>query len=246
MSVSKRTRFEVLRRDSHACQYCGEVAPNVVLHIDHVIPVSLGGEDKPGNLVTACKDCNSGKSSIAPDSPLVQSISDKAAAYVLGMQDKMTRFRAQFESFDDYLDEFTQTWEAWRNSTGDTISLPADYELSLFRWHSMGIPVRAITLAIPKAMSKRGLRGDHAEFVYMAGIVWTMFNDLAIDYTTTDDSAAVYTSAEADEYASLEYSTGHDSGAALMLRTLDSMDFLQHHIDGTSSYFTRKFGALIG
>ena len=26
MAVSKRTRFEVLRRDSHTCRYCGQSA----------------------------------------------------------------------------------------------------------------------------------------------------------------------------------------------------------------------------
>jgi len=250
MAVSKRVRFEVLRRDEHTCQYCGGRAPDVVLHIDHVIPVSLGGEDKPGNLVAACKDCNSGKSSIAPDSPLVQSVSDQAAAYVLGMQDKLTRFRGQVESFSDYLYEFTEAWSAWSAPSGELRALPDDYELSLFRWHSMGIPVRAITLAIPKAMVKRGVRGDNPEFTYMAGIVWNMFNDLQIDYTTTDQTCAVYTSGEAEEFAASEYSAGHKAGysrgAGDLLGALESRDFVGHHIDGTTSSFTRNFGALIG
>lgn len=102
MAVTKRTRFEVLRRDDHTCQYCGAKAPDVKLTIDHVMPVSLGGDDKPGNLVTACRDCNAGKSSITPDSPLVEGLSDRAAAYALGMQDKMTRFRADVEAADEY------------------------------------------------------------------------------------------------------------------------------------------------
>src|SRR4051794_41151740 len=111
MAVTKRTRFEVLRRDNHTCQYCGAKAPDVVLHIDHVMPVSLGGDDKPGNLVTACKDCNAGKASITPDSPLVAGLSDRAAAYALGMQDKMTRFRADFEALEGYEESFRDVWD---------------------------------------------------------------------------------------------------------------------------------------
>ena len=61
MAVSKRTRFEVLRRDNHACRYCGRTAPEVKLTLDHVVPVSLGGTDDPDNLVAACHDCNSGE-----------------------------------------------------------------------------------------------------------------------------------------------------------------------------------------
>ena len=56
MAVSKRTRFEVLRRDNHTCRYCGQSAPDVKLTVDHVLPVALGGHDDPTNLVAACKD----------------------------------------------------------------------------------------------------------------------------------------------------------------------------------------------
>lgn len=56
-----RARFDVLVRDNYTCRYCGRQAPNVVLHVDHVIPVAKGGTDDPDNLVTACYDCNEGK-----------------------------------------------------------------------------------------------------------------------------------------------------------------------------------------
>ncbi|MGW6578921.1 HNH endonuclease [Streptomyces globisporus] len=63
MAVSKRLRYEILRRDKHACRYCGATAPDVPLRVDHVIPVALGGSDAPENLVAACEPCNSGKTS---------------------------------------------------------------------------------------------------------------------------------------------------------------------------------------
>ncbi len=66
MAVSKRLRYEILRRDNHTCRYCGAAAPDVPLRVDHVTPVALGGSDKPENLVTSCEPCNSGKSSTIP------------------------------------------------------------------------------------------------------------------------------------------------------------------------------------
>lgn len=54
-------RFEVFKRDSFTCQYCGEKAPDVVLHLDHIHPVAEGGQGDILNLITACKDCNTGK-----------------------------------------------------------------------------------------------------------------------------------------------------------------------------------------
>lgn len=56
MAISKRLRFEVLRRDNHMCRYCGRGAPDVALTVDHVVPVALGGHSDPTNLVTACVD----------------------------------------------------------------------------------------------------------------------------------------------------------------------------------------------
>ena len=61
-SLSKKTRFEVFKRDSFTCQYCGKSAPTVLLEIDHIKPVSKNGDDDITNLITSCFDCNRGKS----------------------------------------------------------------------------------------------------------------------------------------------------------------------------------------
>lgn len=63
--IGKKLRFEVFKRDAFACQYCGSAAPAVVLHVDHITPVSKGGSNEMMNLVTACAACNSGKSNRA-------------------------------------------------------------------------------------------------------------------------------------------------------------------------------------
>lgn len=63
-SLSKKIRFEVFKRDSFTCQYCGKSAPDVILHIDHIEPVSKGGTNEIFNLVTSCSDCNFGKKDI--------------------------------------------------------------------------------------------------------------------------------------------------------------------------------------
>lgn len=59
--LPKSVRFEVLKRDSFTCQYCGRSAPDVILEIDHIVPVSKGGDDSIMNLIAACRDCNRGK-----------------------------------------------------------------------------------------------------------------------------------------------------------------------------------------
>jgi 5-methylcytosine-specific restriction endonuclease McrA len=57
------SRREVLRRDNHACQYCGS---GKHLTLDHVIPRSKGGQHTWNNVVAACSSCNSRKGDRLP------------------------------------------------------------------------------------------------------------------------------------------------------------------------------------
>jgi 5-methylcytosine-specific restriction endonuclease McrA len=59
------SRKNILRRDAHKCQYCGR--SDLTLTIDHVVPVSRGGEDTWENLVCACVQCNNKKGFSTPE-----------------------------------------------------------------------------------------------------------------------------------------------------------------------------------
>lgn len=60
--LTKSMRYDVLRRDGYRCQLCGRSANDgVILHVDHVIPVSRGGRTVMSNLRTLCEECNLGK-----------------------------------------------------------------------------------------------------------------------------------------------------------------------------------------
>jgi hypothetical protein len=51
-AVSKRIRFELFKRDSFTCQYCGRKAPAVLLEADHIEPAAKGGGNNILNLIT--------------------------------------------------------------------------------------------------------------------------------------------------------------------------------------------------
>lgn len=54
-----KVRASVLARDGYTCAYCGSVEANTV---DHVVPLSKGGEPfNLDNLVACCSRCNSKK-----------------------------------------------------------------------------------------------------------------------------------------------------------------------------------------
>lgn len=60
--VTPTLRYEVMRRDRFRCCICGRnVQDGVVLHVDHIKPVSKGGKTELSNLRTLCSTCNWGK-----------------------------------------------------------------------------------------------------------------------------------------------------------------------------------------
>lgn len=81
--IGARIRFDVLQRCNFACYYCGIPASQglVELHIDHVVPVSLGGSNDPWNLVAACRPCNLGKADSAPAREVIERVRQECLDY---------------------------------------------------------------------------------------------------------------------------------------------------------------------
>jgi hypothetical protein len=64
-NINLRLRWTVLKRDNFSCTKCGASPaknPIIILHVDHIIPWSKGGETNIENLETLCEKCNLGKS----------------------------------------------------------------------------------------------------------------------------------------------------------------------------------------
>lgn len=113
-SLSKKLRFEVFKRDSFTCQYCGAKAPDVVLNVDHIEPVSKQGTNDILNLITACRACNAGKS----DRRLADnSVLEKQRSQLEDLQERREQIEMMFEwqselaNLDDQvLDRLADFW----------------------------------------------------------------------------------------------------------------------------------------
>ena len=71
--MTSSLREEILERDDYTCQNCGisiKDEPNLLLEIDHIIPISKGGLTTEDNLQTLCWRCNRSKSNKLIDSDL--------------------------------------------------------------------------------------------------------------------------------------------------------------------------------
>jgi len=145
MGLSRRLRFEILRRDNHTCRYCGAMAPDVTLTVDHVTPVALGGSDDPTNLVAACQDCNAGKSSIRPNDSTVADVQADALRWALAIEQAAHNMLADRELIDAGIERFEAAWNEWTYSvkvavppdpvepTGNVL---VDNWYQILRWHA--------------------------------------------------------------------------------------------------------------
>lgn len=180
MAVSKRLRYEVLRRDNHACRYCGAAAPDAKLTVDHVIPTALGGSDDPGNLVAACVDCNAGKSSSNPDAPLVGDVSDAALRWGRAVAEAADTMATKLASERDIQAAFLDAWEDWKH--GDpiklwTVPLDKNWRESLSALLRRGLPLEVVIDCIGVAMRRDAVKLPD-KFRYFCGVAWRKVDEL--------------------------------------------------------------------
>jgi hypothetical protein len=177
MAVSKRLRFEILRRDNHACRYCGAKAPDVALTVDHVVPVALGGTDDPSNLVTACRPCNTGKSSITPDAPLVADVAQDALRWARAMEQATSLWAKDLHRRHTFREHVEAEWKSWGYEVqGErrTFPLPHDWATSVDRIAAAGASLHDFADAIELAMTTPGVKD---EWRYMCGVLWARLAD---------------------------------------------------------------------
>lgn len=176
MAVSKRLRFEVFKRDSHTCRYCGRSAPDVSLTIDHVVPVALGGLDEPGNLVTACAECNGGKSSVSPDAPVVADVQEDALRWSRAIATAARQMLADQECRDAAYNAFDQKWQSW-TVKGSPLPRPNGWQQSVDAFVAAGLPMAVLLGCVDVAMANDKLRPEN-RFRYVCGIAWKKVAEL--------------------------------------------------------------------
>ena len=164
MAVSKRTRFEVLRRDNYTCRYCRSTENE--LTVDHVTPVALGGTDDPSNLVAACKDCNAGKSSSAPDAETVAQVEEDALRWSAAMREAARRVRAKRDVHSADIDWFRVTWNA---CTVDA-ELPDNWKATVRNYLTAGLDRSDMEEAIDAATARLSPYSSWKFFPYFRGV----------------------------------------------------------------------------
>jgi len=175
-SISRRLRYEILKRDGHRCRYCGAAAPDVQLTIDHVVPVALGGDDSSSNLATACRDCNSGKSSTNPNDEQVAEVDALAELFRDAFRRASYADREiseqEFDAVDEMVCDFAEYWNEMARETNKRHPLPPETRGSIIRLHRAGLDESDLFRAAYEMfhMSPKTVDG----FRYFCGICWNI------------------------------------------------------------------------
>lgn len=178
MAVSKRTRYEVLRRDNHTCRYCGAAAPEATLTVDHVTPVALGGTDDPSNLVAACKDCNAGKASTSPSATVVEDVKAVDIKWAGAIRRVAAARARQRKRRSEYVDRFVLAWGDWHYGYDKKpIPKPSSWEATIERFYDLGVPIEEVEQCVRVACGNDRVRVAET-FRYFCGCVWRVVNEM--------------------------------------------------------------------
>lgn len=179
-------RFEVFKRDLFTCRYCGRKPPDVLLVIDHVVPVCEGGSSDVDNLTTACDPCNAGKGGrpLGDVAPVLDEM-----AVLENMQEMLERrsilrkeiltAKARRESEDEAIEQIGQWWqelidgEYWPNQD------------SLRTFIRKGLGMDEILQAIETTSASRyKIRKDWQVPNYFYGVCWRRITELEEESAT--------------------------------------------------------------
>lgn len=126
--LSARTRFEVFKRDKFQCQYCGRKSPDVVLEIDHITPLCLGGSDDPINLLTSCWECNRGKAGVPLAEVMTGEDPHDRAVMILERQRQLDEYnRVIAEERERRETDVWDLWQFWQSERGHNTEKDLNY-----------------------------------------------------------------------------------------------------------------------
>lgn len=168
VGISKKTRFEVFKRDGFACQYCGAHPPDVILEPDHIDPVANGGTNHIDNLVTSCFDCNRGKGARLL-SCVPQSLSEKSKE-LAEREEQLLGYRAIMQATLDRIE--LDMWEVADALIpgSSTEGMRRDWLRSIKMFNEK-LPLHIVLDAAEIARASRTYT-EKRQFAYFCGVCW--------------------------------------------------------------------------
>lgn len=171
-AISKKTRFDVFKRDGFRCMYCGAHPPAVVLQVDHIIAVSQGGRNTIDNLVTACQPCNLGKG--AADLRVAPQSLAELAADTAEREAQLAGYAAVMEEARRRLD--ADVWRVFDVLFGPTITSVSHDEYGSLKRFVEKLGVHGALDAAEITLASPGVHYSN-RFRYFCGVCWNKIRE---------------------------------------------------------------------
>lgn len=172
-AISKKTRFEIFKRDGFVCQYCGAHPPVAILEPDHINPVCNGGDNSIDNLITACFDCNRGKSGGLLTS-IPKSLKEKAAE-IAEREEQIAGYREVIQaSLDRIESDMWEVADALKESASEK-GFRRDY-LQSIKLFNTKLPVHVVLDCAEIARAAKPY-SENVRFRYFCGICWNRIRE---------------------------------------------------------------------
>lgn len=174
--LSKKLRFEIFKRDGFTCQYCGKRPPEIMLVIDHIHPVKLGGDNDPLNLITSCESCNQGKGAESLDNVPNRPDADLEQLEIYQEISELKKYQQlkqkRDEVYQEFIDQFQELW--W--DIVDAEWAPSDNRI--INWLGKVTPDQ-IEFAIRRTSTKYGLHSFISKLKYCSAIIRNLRDESA-------------------------------------------------------------------
>lgn len=178
--LSQRVRFEVFKRDRFTCAYCGKRPPEVMLEVDHVVPICAGGSDDILNLVTACVACNRGKAGV-PLGNVAPAVDEMAllesAQAMLERAEALRRASAAADAQRKAEEEAIDTVAGWYEEAVGSTDYFEDESIRRFLLELRVEDLHEAVTITGQAVSRRTMHSRRA-WLYFCRICWNWIYEL--------------------------------------------------------------------
>lgn len=168
-NISASTRWAIFARDGFRCRYCGLQAgqDGIELHVDHVISLADGGDNRMDNLVSACQACNGGKGAKSlASAPATSEVIERIEKQKQSILDQASAMRAAIEAEKELEQQAVNLkCEAYVTSRVDMLAGEAKRIIKLCRRYGADNVLDWYRCAF-----KQGVREDRA-IKYVSGII---------------------------------------------------------------------------
>jgi len=176
LTISKKLRVEVFKRDGFRCVYCGRTPPEIVLEVIRVEPVSIGEKEDINNLVTSCSDCTKGKDDSSNNNVIPIKINENLKI-IKEKEEQIREYRKFIHKVEKRIQKDIDEIEKVFSDTYENTTFTEKFKRNTIRRFLEHLPLHEILDAMNIACS-RIYDNPESTVKYFCGICWNKINGI--------------------------------------------------------------------